>query len=80
MTNSPQNTADKVRGLRNDLGLSYRRSHEAAHEYLDSIGKSIPFENCSLWVCKNRREKLAEWDAVIEADALTTEPEGSQHG
>jgi hypothetical protein len=50
-----------VRLLRKDLEQSY----VCHHEWHMSVGPLIEFEDCSLWVCKNRREKLAEWDVSI---------------
>lgn len=53
--------------LYNDLKQSYERNHQNEHIHFAEDGSFIEFEGCSLWVCKNRREKLAEWQHELSA-------------
>ena len=47
-----------------DLQLSYVREHQVAHiTFVD--GEAIEFKDCSIWTCKNHREKLAEWQLTM---------------
>lgn len=67
----------QVLGLARDLRQSYERNHEAVH-YTDAEPGYITFAQCSLWVCKNRREKLAEWGIPLEGPIDTLDVTASR--
>jgi hypothetical protein len=51
--------------LYKDLELAYTRHHQDSHIYFMD-GEVIEFKDCSLWQCKNYREKLAEWRLTLD--------------
>ncbi len=45
--------------LEEELEASYIQTHRLTHGYFMANAEPIEFEQCSLWVCKRNREKLA---------------------